>query len=808
MKWQLHKLYKRIRYDEYDIRRYGHCVIDSFCFSDGRLWLKGWSYDRTHEGEPSRKILVKDSEGNILYEQNVVDICLPAINNMLGKPDWFKCGFDEAFIVDTPIVLDVFLVHELCDGRRFSSKLGTLMPSNSDLITAVFDRQNYAAVLGDVVHGCEVCIREHADLEVTDEANNEVVDVIVPVYNGMRYLPSLFRGIEQTAMGYRLIIVDDASPDDDVRAFLESYAAKSREVELVRNAENLGFVKSVNRGLSLSSGNVVIVNTDVELPRGWLERLMRPIQEDCRIASVTPFTNSGTICSFPRFCENNELPEGFTVNEVDEYFGRLSYEVIEIPTGVGFCMAMSRKAIDRIGAFDDDSFPRGYGEENDWCRRAVKAGFVNTQVNNLFVRHNHGGSFLSEEKKQLIENNSKMLLEKHPDYDEIVAKYIQKDPALKYRLLVSYWMIKENAANTILAIDHALGGGATSYLEDILEEKVSSGCRVVVMRYDGISGSFRCEARVGNLFTYFYTPDIESCIEVMGRLDEIWVNELVTYPGISSTLGYLAKAAQDNDARLTFFVHDYVSLCQSYNLMNYKGNFCGLPDHPECNYCFDHIRKGEFAGSGISQYRNVWENFLRKCDEVVAFSQSSIDLMCKVYPSLDSISLRPHDVRLFEEVERNARLSKTLTIGVPGLISYIKGRDVLVGLVKHIEQSQDDVEIRILGRSNDETGLLKGIETGAYEREKLPELAISEDIDVFFIPSICPETFSFTTSEVMSMGYPLVVFDIGAPAERLSRYDRGLILPLGLSSEGILKEIKRFAFEDLEIDRLPIRDMN
>lgn len=76
---------------------------------------------------------------------------------------------------------------------------------------------------------------------------------------------------------------------------------------LIENEQNLGFVKSVNRGLVRSRGHVVLVNTDVELPKNWLERLITPILKNPRVASATPFTNSGTICSFPRFCENNRL---------------------------------------------------------------------------------------------------------------------------------------------------------------------------------------------------------------------------------------------------------------------------------------------------------------------------------------------------------------------------------------------------------------------------------------------------------------------------------------------------------------------
>ena len=65
---------------------------------------------------------------------------------------------------------------------------------------------------------------------------------------------------------------------------------------------------------------------------------------------------------------------------------------------------MSKNAIEKVGVLDADSFGMGYGEENDWCQRAILAGYRNVQVENLFVYHKHGGSFLSEDKKRYLES--------------------------------------------------------------------------------------------------------------------------------------------------------------------------------------------------------------------------------------------------------------------------------------------------------------------------------------------------------------------------------------------------------------------
>jgi len=65
---------------------------------------------------------------------------------------------------------------------------------------------------------------------------------------------------------------------------------------------------------------------------------------------------------------------------------------------------------------------------------------------------------------------------------------------------------------------------------------------------------------------------------------------------------------------------------------------------------------------------------------------------------------------------------------------------------------------------------------GSYELSELPQLIQNSGANVFLLPSIVPETFSFVCEELMHLGVPLVVFDIGAPPERVASYSRGLVV--------------------------------
>jgi GT2 family glycosyltransferase len=76
--------------------------------------------------------------------------------------------------------------------------------------------------------------------------------------------------------------------------------------------------------------------------------------------------------------------------------------ILDLPTGVGFCMGMSAEALSRVGFLDRVSFGRGYGEENDWCLRAELANFRNAIVPNLYVHHKRGGTFPAAEKREAL----------------------------------------------------------------------------------------------------------------------------------------------------------------------------------------------------------------------------------------------------------------------------------------------------------------------------------------------------------------------------------------------------------------------
>ena len=299
-----------------------------------------------------------------------------------------------------------------------------------------------------------------------DESQNilskKPIDIIIPVYNGYDFLRPLFESIIQnTTQRYRLLVVDDCSSDKRVFDLLKEIKTQTRNVDfvLLRNEQNMGFIASVNKLVAHTKNHFVILNTDTEVPLGWLERLMYPILRMDKVASTTPFTNSGTICSFPRYLDDNSLFLAKSVEFIDGFFRKVNFDstFIEIPTGVGFCMGVNKQLVKQIGMFDP-VYGKGYGEENDWCQKAISKGYRNIHVTNLFVYHKHGGSFATDEKLRLLKNNLDILNKRYPNYSKEVSKVITENCLRDLRSVLAMEIIS-NCSDLTVLIEHSLGGG-------------------------------------------------------------------------------------------------------------------------------------------------------------------------------------------------------------------------------------------------------------------------------------------------------------------------------------------------------------
>jgi GT2 family glycosyltransferase len=255
------------------------------------------------------------------------------------------------------------------------------------------------------------------------------IDVIVPIYNAYdEFLECLYSLFKHQDI-YRIILLDDCSTDKRVNDLLWILKDHDRQrFRIEANPKNLGYLKTVNKGMRMTKNDVILLNTDTIVTAGWARKMRACAYSDDRIATVTPFTNNGRMCSVPEFLENNEIPKGFTVDSFAECVENASPNLYpELATAVGFCMYIRRNVIDDIGYFDDVSFQMGYGEEVDFSFRAACKGYKNVLCDNTFVFHKGRASFL-EAQDALLEKNNKLVAQKYPELWEALALFERSNP--------------------------------------------------------------------------------------------------------------------------------------------------------------------------------------------------------------------------------------------------------------------------------------------------------------------------------------------------------------------------------------------
>lgn len=660
------------------------------------------------------------------------------------------------------------------------------------------NKKNERLVIGHPEENGFCSVENLEDIRFTNykwkEITNREVDVIIPVYNGYNYFDKLFSSIFNTSLRMRVIVINDCSSDERVLAYLDELSAKFNNIILINNETNLGFLKSVNKGLALSKNHVALVNTDVEVPENWLERLLYPIFNDKTVASTTPYTNCGTICSFPELGSDSSIFDNRSVFFVDSIFRDFNPSYTEMPTGVGFCMGMSRNAIKKVGMFDEENFGRGYAEENDWCQRAIEMGFKNVHVENLFVYHRHGGSFQSEEKKKLLETNIKRLEAKHPRYLEDVSKFFEFDKNRYYRTYALFLCIMQINKPSNLFFNHVLGGGANDYMLTQIEKLINNNEKCIEFSYNVYSGYYQAIISYKNYIVRLHADTMDRLLAFvkLGDINNIYVNELVTYPEIDKVLKKIVELKNATGANMVMLGHDYYFVCPTINLLNKYGKYCYL----DCNKDCDCLQSNKYIANrkytSIEKWHSMWSDFMKSCDSIIVFSNDSKKIFEQVYGIWGNLKVVPHKTERMLKIEKQHKLTDTFNIAILGVLSDRKGLKIVKDMLKCIEKEKLPLAIVIIGECEEDINEEHCLVTGRYTREQLPSLMYLYDIDLVFISSVWPETFSFTTEEAIKMNMPVAVFNLGAPVERIRKYDKGFIID-NMSAECAINTIYKYA---------------
>lgn len=629
-------------------------------------------------------------------------------------------------------------------------------------------------------------------------------EIIIPVYNGYEYLVKLVEQLlSHQHITYKIILINDCSTDRRVSEYLIKLIKlkTNHSIRVLSNTINLGFVQTVNRGMKLTHQHFIILNTDTEVPTYFASKILEPIFKNNNIASVTPFTNSGSICSFPVFLQDNPIFLGLDVQTIDDVLGQISNEHnITIPTGVGFCMAINREAYTQISGFDAERFGKGYGEENDWCMRAIKVGYKHLHAVNCFVYHKHGGSFNDIEKQQLIKCNNKILEALHPQYTKLKHKYFAEDPVHDIRLFIKLKLIINNI-ESVCIFNGVQTGGSNSYIHGLIQSKIKHNGAALLIE----SKDFMLNSKIT-----VYTNDeefefiVSNVFSLLKKLEpkEIMVNHLLFNNNLNDVIHSICKLKNKLDVKLTVILHDYFFLCPSVTLLNYANNYCGLPtDSNICNKCLTSYSSKSYANeylrlynaTDIIKWRELFFLLSASADNIAAPSMYTINLFAKVYPDfMHKSTVINQDLSYLNSISNELNYipfkKSKITVAALGNLTKHKGSEVIYSMIKLAKINKLNIEWVILGDIDPFHEVSKLILYRNYSINDLPNLLNKYQPDIFILPSIWPETFCYTASEMMHFNLPIVSFNLGAHAERIVNYARGYLAD-EITSESMLDKI-------------------
>lgn len=627
-----------------------------------------------------------------------------------------------------------------------------------------------------------------------------MIDVIVPVYRGLSETQACLDSVlgARNKSLFRLIVINDCSPEPELSEWLREQAGK-RPMVLLENDVNLGFVATVNRGMSLSETNdVVLLNSDTEVANNWLDRLCQAAAAPS-VGTVTPFSNNATICSYPGFCQDNELPDGLSVAQLDAIFAEANPgTAIDIPTAVGFCMYIRRETLKTVGLFDVERFGKGYGEENDFCCRAQKAGYRNILAADIFVWHKGNVSFgdsHNERKQKCLETLQKL----HPQYIPDVHRHIQADPAREARLRASILRWQRSGLPRLLFVTHDRGGGTEQHcreLADLLAGKAlvfrlaaePAGVTAVTAYNRGEIASF-----------HFVLP--EEYPLLVAILKHIGICRVHFHHTIRVD-NSVWNIAQDLGVPQDFTAHDYYPMCPQITLTDENHRYCGERGEQQCNRCLE--KRPVVGRLTIKEWRERHAQLLQTSERVIV-PASSVGERYRRYFDLKTVVVAEHPDSLNGWHPTVAAVAvppdRPIRVAVLGALSPMKGPDVLEDAVLDARRRNLPITFKLFGYAYRALAEGNRLEVhGKYDPADLPGMLKTWQPDLVWFPALWPETYSYTLSECFRLGLPVLASDLGALADRLVNRAHSWAFPWHMSG-------KEWNDRIIEINKHPVDEI-
>lgn len=637
----------------------------------------------------------------------------------------------------------------------------------------------------------DICIRPY-------EIDQALVSIIIPVYNAADdFQLCIDRLLSHTKSNVDVIVIDDASTDPKIREIFNNLS-KYKNIRIFRNDKNLGFTRTINRGIGLAGENdVVLLNSDARVTPRWLEGIKTALATDPNIATVTPMSDRAGAFSAPDIGNDNFLPEGVTEEDYAIAFRRRSLGLYpSVPTGNGFCLYIRRACLKQVGLLDPDAFPKGYGEENDFCMRALRKGWRHVIDDRTYVFHERSKSF-GEAKSELLKAGREVVDKRYPEYKYAIQVFntCGKIAMARYKARLAVKDCIQQSPHGFLprflfVIASQTGGTPQTNLD--LMRALTGVCEGWILRCDSHVLELKKLNATGELElvrTHVLAEPLEPLVHDSLEYNQIvssWLSEfdfsLIHIRHIAWHSLSLPRIAKGLGMKVIFSFHDYYALSPNLKLIDDKGIFLGTEYLDQGSVYRDSLWQLGMYPAPKGDWLDFWQIRFHKalgyCDAFVTTSESARGLILGVFSTLRNIPfiVIPHgrDFQKFGRVRHRVQGTEKIRILVPGNINEAKGLEIIRLLIK-CDQAER-LEFYVLGNIRDKAPERGIVKLGSYKREQFLDKASAIRPHIGIVFSIWDETYCHTLTELFSVGLPVAVLNYPNVASRVQSNGLGWVL--------------------------------
>ncbi len=621
-------------------------------------------------------------------------------------------------------------------------------------------------------------------------------DIIIPIdhtYESMQScLESIFKYTNTQNINIYLLVDHN---NDSIVKIKEQYQ-KEKAITILSNQED-GKIKIINQGLQQSQNDVVLLEDCTIVTEKWLEKLQDCACSDKNIATVTPLSNDGRFSSVPVPFERNKLQENMTIDEMAKKIADSSQqEFQEIPVFDDFCVYIKRKVLEEIGVFNE-AYQELRTAEIEFALRSLNGGYRHVLCDDTYIYQIEKKDFTDD--FEAWDNTELEILEKNaPKYKEQLDFWYESNPTINIcNRFILHEEGQKNRPNILCLLHDWIDiknnlGGTTLHVYDL----------IMSMRNLYNFHILAPENGVYKLYSYFEDNEIVSVfpqpiafhpISFYNKQYKEMVEDIIDTYGISlihiqHMKGHyfdIVDIIKEKRLYTVLTIHDYYSACPVANKMYQNLEKCEETTPDKCTTCLNCVLK---QSVDVTKWRKNWKTLFQTVNKIIVPSNSAYQEIHKTFPDIE-MSIIEHGINIDQEKAEPLTQKKTYNVAFIGAIGLHKGSAILEHLMNY--KKLRNIRIHLFGMivSPYTKNTKYFTNHGTYKRNELKQKLKENHIDLICLLSTCLETYSYTLTEAVACGIPVLAFNMGALGERIEKHHLGYTIPCDYDYEQITEKM-------------------